>query len=216
MATYIQNDIGVCPYCKRRIHATYNKILNLSYRKDLQNAINSETLNTSVCLFCDNTFRFESELFALDLENNFAIIVNHKDAFNQYSHLGRNIYNLVFKGNYKLRFVTTCLEMIEKVRLFNCNIDDRAIEIAKQKHFKDIMDNLKEHHRFLVSEISEEKLTFTLYDDHDKAVHTETLNKSTLDNICINTTNNNPTFAEYEYIGNEWAKEYLNGGKIHE
>ena len=216
MANYIQNDIGVCPYCKRRIHASYNKVLNLSYRKDLQNSINLKNLNTSTCVFCDEVFRFETEIFVFDFKNKYAIIVNKEGADTNYSHLRKDIYNLSFGNNYHLRYVTTCLEMVEKIHLFNHGLDDKAVEIAKQLYFAHIMDNLKEHHRFLVSEISEEMLTFTLYDDHDKSVHTETTTKSVLDDIHINTQNTNSPFSVYEKIGNKWAKEYLNGGKIYE
>lgn len=216
MADYIQNDTGVCPYCKRRIHASYNKVLNLSYRKDLQNPINLETLNTSTCLFCDKVFRFETELFAFDFQKKFAIIVNQDDAYKNYTHLRCDIYKLAFGKDFKLRYVTTYLEMTEKILIFNLGLDDRAIELAKQVYFADIMDNLKEHYRFLVTDISDNELTFTLYDDHDKIVQTKLLERENLDNIHITTQSTDSPYAEFLHIGNKWAKEYLNGGKIYE
>lgn len=216
MADYIQNDTGVCPYCKRRVQASYNKILNLSYRKDLQNKLNDDTLNTFTCLFCDNEFRYETELFAFDLQKKFAIMVNKKDSYENYSHLRSDIYRMVFGDDFKLRFVETCQEMAEKVRLFNLGLDDRVIEIIKQKHFSDIMDNLKEHYRFLVTDITDTELIFTLYDDHDKVVQKHLLKLEMLDNIHMDITNKKSPFAVYEQIDSIWAKEYLNGGKNNE
>ena len=216
MAEYIQNDTGVCPYCKRRIHTTYNKVLNLTYRKDLNNQIKLETLNTSTCLFCDETFRFEAEIFAFDLQNKFAIIVNKEGSQPYYSHLRKDIYYLAFGKKFHLRYVNTCLEMIEKVRLFHLSLNDRQIELAKQIYFADIMDNLPEHHRFLFTDLKGEHLTFTLYDDHDKIVQTKSLEMKKLEEIHINTENKNLPYAEFKHIGNKWAKEYINGGIVNE
>lgn len=216
MAEYIQNDTGVCPYCKRRIHTTYNKVLNLTYRKDLNNQIKLETLNTSSCLFCDETFRFEAEIFAFDLQNKFAIIVNKEGSQTYYSHLRKDIYHLAFGENFHLRYVNTCLEMIEKVRLFHLSLNDRQIELAKQIYFADIMDNLPEHHRFLFTDLKGDNLTFTLYDDHDKMVQTEKLDISKLNDIHVKCENNISAFTNYKIIDNKWAKEYLNGGKTND
>ena len=216
MAKYIQNDTGICPFCKRRINITYTNVLNLAYRKDLQSRENLEKINTGRCIFCDEVYRYETEVFAFDLKNKYAIIVNKEGNENYYSHLHSDIYRLAFGENYRLRYVTTYLEMIEKVLLFNSGLDDKVIEISKHIHFADIMGNLNEHHRFLVTDISESTLTFTLYDDHDKMVQTEKLDISKLNDIHVKCESNISEFANYKNIDNKWAKEYLNGGRIND
>lgn len=212
MAKYIQNDTGICPFCKRRINITYTNVLNLAYRKDLQSRETLEKINTGRCIFCDEVYRYETEVFAFDLKNKYAIIVNKEGNENCYSHLRSDIYRLAFGQTYRLRYVNTYLEMIEKVLLFNSGLDDKAIEIAKRIHFADVMNNLKEHHRFLVTDVSENTLTFTLYDDHDKMVQVEKLDISKLNDIHTNDESNISSFANYKTIDNKWAKEYLNGG----
>ena len=213
MAKYIQNDTGICPFCKRRIHITYNNVLNLTYRRDLQRRENLEKLNTSTCIFCGELYRYETEIFAFDLKNKYAIIVNKNGSEDYYSHLRSDIYRLAFSDEYHLRYVNTYLEMIEKALLFNSELDDKAVEIAKQLYFTDIMNNLKEHYRFLATDINENTLTFTLYDDHDKIVYAENLDISKLNDIHVKCENKHSTFANYKAIDNKWAKEYLNGGK---
>ncbi len=216
MANYIEESFGICPYCKRSIHATYNKVINLSYRIDHADEFKNQTLNMASCIFCENTFRYETEIFAFDLLKGFAIIVNTDEAKPSYAHLRSEIYNTIFNGKYKLRFVNTCQEMFEKVLIFNLGIDDRMIEIIKQKYFPQIMDVLDKHHRFLLTDVLEDTYVFTLYDEHDRFVSEEKIKISSPDYIDLPAKERSDVYADFKQIGNKWAKEYINGGIVNE
>jgi len=78
-----------------------------------------------------------------------------------------------FGDKYKLRIVTTNYDLIEKIKIFDCNLDDRVIEICKLYYISNIVDinlDISFKNVYFDYDITKDSMVFIFIDDKGEAL----------------------------------------------
>lgn len=77
------------------------------------------------------------------------------------------IFRILNKGDFRLRYVNEFIYMSEKVRIFEFDLDDRALEVIKYNYVAVPM-GLSTDAKIILTGTDGNALIFTIYDEYDK------------------------------------------------
>ncbi len=169
MSAYEYTIRAVCERCNEffNVNTTIYNSINLDYTSCFSSQLENNCLNRVVCTNCKTEFTYERPFIAYSLKNKYAIMSDFNFT-NQIKQHGRSYLLDLFKiTDIKFRIVNYMCEVSEKVRIFNCNLDDYKIEYIKYSHFGDDYFNDKTSKILLFKQVINDKILFELCDDVD-------------------------------------------------
>lgn len=127
-----------CPYCNHHDHYSYHSSIDSSFDKEHKELLMAEDLNVVKCLKCRKELQIETELLYHDTER--LLMFNYYPSEVESDRIKRFMVLKsmkdpetleAIKSGYKLRYVWTKKQLIEKIRIFESGLDDRLIEPFK-------------------------------------------------------------------------------------
>lgn len=141
--------------------------LDLTYNADLYQELVNGNVNQAYCTNCKKLFRHEVPLLVFHGGRQYAILADARE----HSNIIRGKTQLLHLFGYqqfRFRSVRYCIEAIEKVRIFQDNLDDRAIECVKYHTCPPEIMARKGSDLLLYDGFSDGLLSFCIYDDFDQ------------------------------------------------
>lgn len=121
-----------CPRCGKESETLLWQSINVSLDNSLREQLFSGKLNKFVCKDCGHQCYVEHDLLYHDMKKEFMVWLRFSDSNGEILMDTKplEVFASISKS-YKLRFVTTWLHLLEKISIFDADLDDRAIEIVK-------------------------------------------------------------------------------------
>lgn len=121
-----------CPRCGKESETLLWQSINVSLDKNLKRKLFSGKLNKFNCEHCGNQCQVEHDLLYHDMKKEFMVWLKFPDSEGKILMDSKPLEtSAALSKNYKLRFVTTWRHLLEKISIFDANLDDRAIEFVK-------------------------------------------------------------------------------------
>lgn len=158
-----------CPGCHRLIGVIEPPVKNfdLTYNPELRKELLDGRINQAFCSSCKKVFRCETELLVFHEKHKYAILAaarEHGDVIRGKSLL----FSLFGHTQFRFRVVRYCIEAIEKVRIFEDGLDDRAVEWMKYQFCPPQVKSAQNQNLLLYTGISDNTLSFCVFDDFDE------------------------------------------------
>lgn len=128
-----------CPYCGEEFTIEVWDSVNATEDEDLRERAVSGDLFRFTCPHCRKQFMVQYPLVYIDKRHKFVLWLSQQEAP---ASLKQYTKPLVEKG-YKLRRTPTLEEFVEKIEIFEDDVDDRMVELAKYDSFIEMIDNRK-------------------------------------------------------------------------
>ena len=115
-----------CPHCKNKFFVNLIRSVNVNAAPDLKKKILSGRFFNHTCPICGENLNIQHPLLYMDYQKKIIISYCQADSFN-------NEVNALnqFSKDFTRRIVLSDEDLMEKIRIFDENLDDRVIELAK-------------------------------------------------------------------------------------
>lgn len=159
-----------CPGCRRLIGVIEPPITNfdLTYNPELRKELLRGNVNQAFCSACEKVFRCETELLVFHEKLKYAILATNAREPNDVIRGKSLLLRLFGHTQFRFRVVKYCIEAIEKVRIFENHLDDRAIEWVKYRFCPEIVKEAQGTNLLLYDGIIDRALSFRVFDDFDQ------------------------------------------------
>lgn len=200
--------MAVCPFCRKFITVN-NKILkfiNASTDQDSLKDILSGKANLVLCPQCKEKFYYEHCCGVLNVNKKYAVICIPDGNLDVLQNEKSAIYKILGIADFKLRYVNEFLNLIEKVRIFEYDLDDRVFEIIKYKYVP--LLNTDVHFKIILSNTDQSSMEFTVFDGLDKPVvsHHVGIDAYYKEYISLEKENIAESKIQWLKIDSAWAK----------
>ncbi|MBE7013283.1 MAG: hypothetical protein E7416_04350 [Ruminococcaceae bacterium] len=198
---------AVCPFCKKYISVSepiYTHI-NAAYDSDALKRVISGNANRVKCNLCGEMFYYEHNCGIYNYEKNYAICcICDGTPPPQYK---TALFNILKKQNMKLRQVNEFIHLIEKVRIFEFNLDDRVLENVKYKYIE-CTHNIQKNAKIILTNAESNAMVFTVYDEYDRetARHRVNLDAYWKESIHLADETITGCVTQWRKVDMEWAK----------
>ncbi len=129
-----------CPYCGRTFPAEIYESVTADTDEDLRDRCVSGDLFRVSCPKCQREFMIQYPLVYLDRRHKFVLWLLDREPG---THMMREFAQPLASAGYHLRRVTTLQEFTEKIQIFEDEVDDRLVELAKYDSLIEFIDNRK-------------------------------------------------------------------------
>jgi hypothetical protein len=122
-----------CPHCRHSQEFTVWHSVNVSQDPELKQRVLDRSLTTFTCENCGGTASIEQDLLYHDMERRFMIL--RRSGGDEPAGLTDKSFGLLNtpSGNaYAFRLVATMNELVEKILIWEDNLDDRTVEVFKE------------------------------------------------------------------------------------
>ncbi len=122
-----------CPHCRHSQHFTVWHSVNVSQDPELKPRVLDRSLTTFTCEECGGTASIEQDLLYHDMDRRLMIL--RRSGRGEPAELTDKSFGLLntLSGNaYAFRLVATMNELVEKVLIWEDNLDDRTVEVFKE------------------------------------------------------------------------------------
>lgn len=184
------------------------KLINLTKRRDLLTDVLTQSINYIVCPKCGEGFYYEHNCCAINAEKNYAVaslpMINSALPKEKTA-----LFRILNKNNFRLRFVKEFIFLTEKVRIFEFDLDDRALEVIKYTYLAKPM-GLGTDAKIILTNTDGNALIFTVFDDYDKTVSTHRVGLDAYAHTALRMEKETiaaPTM-EWQKIDLKWAEQY--------
>ena len=133
-----------CPSCGRQFEANQWQSLNADLNPDEKIQLLNRTLFKITCPDCGEGFNLVYPILYHDMKNKVMIqLVLDEENVEEFIHSLESMKNMeewdsAVADGYAYRCVTNQIELWEKAMIFDCGLDDRAIEFLKLLYFVSI------------------------------------------------------------------------------
>ena len=127
-----------CPNCSKENEVILWEKINVNMNADLKEKLFDESINNMNCKYCGYKSRIDIPLYYNDTKKNYFIYLvsnfpvgkaEEEDLINNLNDKTLNILNE--KYDNKIRLVFDYYNLLEKITIFDADLDDRAIEGCK-------------------------------------------------------------------------------------
>jgi len=128
------SDISyTCPRCQKQSRFTVWQSINVDLDPSLKQKVMDGSLFVFHCLYCGFSQEVGYSVLYHDQRNRYMVwwIPEGENGYQQYNKMELNQIAHTLPG-YRLRLVPTFNRLREKIYIFDCGLDDRAIEILKR------------------------------------------------------------------------------------
>ena len=206
----------ICESCEEVFYSPI--VVHTTVCTDNEGGINDSfsegNLNTVTCTICKQKFTYELPMLIYSLKNPYAITVLPSKESNTYTSKSSAIFKILKLNINRFRLVNYQCEALEKVKIFENNLDDVTIEKIKLSEFNDSYFENKTLNILLFKEVQDNKLIFEYKDFLGNVIETHYISKEKYDSLItfrdINNTYTNKT---------NWLKvdtKYIKENKIKE
>lgn len=120
-----------CPHCSHRLNFTLQKIIDIKDGSENLRRLLATDFFSRTCERCLTEESFPYECDIIDYDKKFLIHFNPDEA-------DVSSYAVTKKyRNYRIRYVTDPMSIMEKILIFKYGLDDAAVEVLKAKLFED-------------------------------------------------------------------------------
>ena len=121
-----------CPQCGKKTETLMWQSINVSLDKRLKKKLLNGELTKFVCKDCGHTCPIQHDLLYHDMKKKFMVHLKHLDSKGEIVMESKPLEAVAkILGVYRLRWVTSWNHLLEKISIFDDNLDDRAIEMMK-------------------------------------------------------------------------------------
>ena len=209
----------ICPNCKQELQINTYPVINLQTDKELYEDLFSLNLFKINCPKCKKVTVIQYDCLVVDMFKKYIVylyISNNLDEFN------KNIDKLI--GSHKdilselkhTRVVTSLNQLLEKMLIFDYDLNDKIIEIMKLGMYdKERLDN-EIYKNVYFNKIEKDKLIFTCFNINDDKVQPIDISVDIkYYNIIIDSIGGSvpDETSNFEYIDANWAKNNIKNEK---
>lgn len=186
MASFVPETPIICEGCHREFikYAVINDIVDADGKDELSKGGRSGIINRVVCPFCKKEFTYEipilihsyiGKIIALGVSSN--AYLNAKDLPYALKAVGSD--------NWNLRKCSYTMNAAEKIRIFQAELQDWAIEILKLVSFKDYKD-MELSDEYITFDCTDgDKLIFSKRNDSDEIIENYVVSKDEYNKILL-------------------------------
>ncbi len=121
-----------CPQCGKKTETLMWQSINVSLDKLLKKKLLNGELTTFVCKYCNHTCPIQHDLLYHDMKKEVMIHLKFPDSNGKIVMESKPLEATAkMLGVYRLRWVTSWDHLLEKIAIFDDDLDDRAIEMIK-------------------------------------------------------------------------------------
>lgn len=203
---------AVCPFCKKFIRTDIKilKCVNAATESDSLKKLLSGKANLIRCGECGKSFYYEHLCVVYNTYKKYAVfclaggdtsaLPTEKSAF----------YSIFNMPDFKFRFVEEFINLIEKVKIFEYNLDDRVFEMIKYKHIC-LPKKMNEKSKIILTNTRDDVMEFTVFDDFDLpvSVHRAGIDTYYKESSLLKKEVNPGSRINWVNIDFNWARENL-------
>lgn len=207
----IDNSImAVCPFCRKFITVNQRilKFINASTDDTALKSVLSGKANLILCPECNEKFYYEHRCGILNTHKKYAVICIPDGNLNIVPKEKSAIYKILGMEDFKLRYVNEFLNLIEKVRIFEYNLDDRVFEIIKHKYIP--LPDGDADLKIILTNTDKGSMEFTVFNCLDKPVasHRVCIDAYYKEHLLLKKQNITHSKIQWLKIDTEWAKKF--------
>jgi hypothetical protein len=122
-----------CPHCQHGQEFTVWHAVNVSQDPELKQRVLDRSLTTFTCEKCGNTASIEQDLLYHDMDRRLMILRrSRRDDPEGLADKSFGLLNTLSGHAYAFRLVATMNELVEKVLIWEDDLDDRTVEVFKE------------------------------------------------------------------------------------
>lgn len=195
MMENIISSPAVCPHCKSFIDSVQVLSPAINAKEDplILKRILSGEANRITCPRCGERFYFEQGCLVFNFDKSYAVACNGHDL--QPPREKSAILRILGKPHIRLRFVKEFMHLIEKVRIFEFDLDDRVLETVKYKYLK-VPHNIDDNAKIILDGADGMAMVFGIYDEADRK-------------LCEHRVSIDAYRREYKRFGKETTDSYI-------
>lgn len=135
-----------CPNCLIKSNTKFWNSINVTVDEREKERLLANDFFKFTCPICRNIVTIEYDCLYHDMNKREMIYLivnyskNNSELVKELEALSEEVLPR-FGYKYKLRIVTNNYDLIEKIKIFDCNLDDRIMEICKVYYISDLADS---------------------------------------------------------------------------
>lgn len=210
-----------CPNCKHKQRINIYPIINLQTDKDLYEDLFNLNLFKITCNKCKKTTIIQYDCIVVDMFKKYIIYLFTSDNLQKFnanidqyiSNIKSNPqYNDIFNNLSKTRVVTSLNQLLEKMLIFDYDLNDKIIEIMKLGLYNKDRLNKDIYSTICFNKIENDKLIFTCFNMLDTKVQPIDISVDIkYYNIVIDSIGGKTPeeTKQFDYINGSWAKQVI-------
>ena len=208
-----------CPKCSQMSDVTVWSSITVKDSIDLKSDLLSGKINMFKCPSCEHTALMPHPMLYNDEEKRLMISFSPTDDPVLKEQMFSNIKDSSSKSGeleklegYNLRFVTEYNELLEKVLIFDSELNDKAIEVIKLMILSQEVDK-SEQRTCRFGKLCDDGLEFMIHDFIENQVYTSTVPQSSYDTVykSLIESGMKPYSFDWEMVDSTYATRLLNG-----
>lgn len=134
----IHKSLQNCPHCKVEQEVSYYQTVNITLNPELKPKVLSGNLNLNICTACGKEINIFTGFLYHDMKNRIMIELSMDESSSETEEKKEIIDNLAEHG-YIFRRVTEYGRLIEKINIFDNNLNDEIIQTVSDR-MKEMLD----------------------------------------------------------------------------
>lgn len=208
-----------CPKCSQMSDVTVWNSITVKDSMDLKSDLLAGKINMFKCPSCGYIALMPNPMLYHDEERKLMISfsptndpVLKENMFSNIKESSKNSGELEQLEGYNLRFVTDYNELLEKVLIFDNELNDKVIEVIKLMILSQEVDKSEQRNcRF--GKLCDDGLEFMIHDFIENQVYTSTVPQSSYDTVYTSLIESGmkPYSFDWEVVDSTYATRLLNG-----
>lgn len=208
-----------CPKCAQMSEVTVWSSITVKDSQDLKADLLAGKINMFKCPSCEHIALMPHPMLYHDEDKKLMIsfsptndTVLKENMFSNIKESSKKSGELEKLEGYNLRFVTDYNELLEKVLIFDNELNDKAVEVIKLMILSQDVDK-SEQRTCRFGKICDDGLEFMIHDFIENQVYTSTVPKSSYDTVYKSLTESGmkPYSFDWEQVDSTYATRLLNG-----
>lgn len=208
-----------CPKCAQMSDVTVWSSITVKDSPDLKSDLLSGKINMFKCPSCEHFALMPHPMLYHDAEKKLMISfsptndpVIKEQMFSNVRESSSKSGELDKLEGYNLRFITDYNELLEKVLIFDNELDDKTIEVLKLMILSQEVDK-SEQRTCRFGKVCDDGLEFMIHDFIENQVYTSTVPKSSYDTVykSLIESGMKPYSFDWEMVDSTYATRLLNG-----
>lgn len=215
-----------CPACGKDVNFEVWNSINVDINPEMKERVLNGTLYNFKCQYCNHEDKIAYPILYNDMARNFMVYYCDESGIEDCKNALNNIMNdkltkeITEKAKY--RIVTSYLQLIEKIKIFESGLDDRLIELLKFDQLLTCKKNKPENHLafslfdLIINPHSKKKGPVpTLVFFNEEGEHVFDCDLSLIPGLVGKIRDNYDFSDDKSFIINEeWASHYINGEEL--
>ncbi len=158
-----------CPLCKVYIDSVSISPRVISAKENISvfRKVLAGEANLITCPHCKEKFYFEQGCVVFNFDKGYAVASIGQDI--KPPREKNAIFDILGKPYIRLRIVREFICLIEKVRIFEFDLDDRALETVKYKYVKST-SGTEDNTKIILDSADGNGMIFGIYDEYDRKI----------------------------------------------